>query len=85
MVHGEVPIACHQTIPPGTGELTIEEAWAQPEIRQCAGSALFRVNVFKSPRNPTDAEHSFSYDDPLRETVLPGDNAFRLHHAGRRR
>lgn len=63
--HGEVAIACHQTIPDGGG-------WA-PNTLQCRGAASFRANICKSPRNPTietgpaDRERVFAWDDEFKE------------------
>jgi hypothetical protein len=48
------PIACHKTIVV-TDPLEGEGSWDHPKIRQCAGAAIFRANVGKSPKNPTVA------------------------------
>jgi len=61
MAHSETAIACHMTIR--------EESWDAPGIRQCAGAAIYRANVYKSPRNPEvavmprDTETVFTWDD----------------------
>lgn len=80
LARSDEPVACHMTIPPGTSDLSPAEAWAQPEIRQCRGMGLYRVNTLKSPRNPTDVEHSIDVDDPLLATVFPTERAFVEHH-----
>ena len=67
MAHGEVAIACHKTIVVEPGETTGD--WAHPKMRQCAGVAIFRRNVFKEPRNeqivtlPRDTETIFGWND----------------------
>lgn len=71
VAHGEYPIACHMTIPPGGG-------WGD-QTRQCAGAARFRANVCKSPRNPTIAAGP---QDP--ERVFSRNAEFREHHEGTR-
>lgn len=76
LAHSDHPIACHKTIldtdETGTG------AWDHPGVRQCFGAAQFRVNVFKSPRNPTDAEHAI--DDRDTATVFGTDAEFLDYH-----
>lgn len=67
LAHGEAAIACHLTIADsdedGNGD------WNQPGMRQCAGAAIFRANICKSPRNPEiarlpqDRENVFSWND----------------------
>lgn len=69
--HSDAPIACHTTI------VTTDEkgvgSWEDPHIKQCAGAAIFRSNVFKSPRDPAvlvlpaDKELVFSWNDEFRE------------------
>jgi hypothetical protein len=74
MLHGETPIACHQTIvanEEGVGE------WDHPGMRQCRGAAIMRANVAKSPRNPTVAHGP--EDD---ETVFTTSAEFIAHHTG---
>lgn len=66
--HGETPIACHLTIPPGGG-------WG-PLTRQCAGAATFRGNVCKSPINPSIAAGPVDRDD-----VFASSAEFVQHHA----
>jgi hypothetical protein len=44
-VHSDAAIACHPTI-------ETEGDWDTPNIQQCAGAAIYRANVHKSPRNP---------------------------------
>lgn len=44
MAHGEVAIACHLTI-------EVDGEWAG-NVKQCAGAAIYRANVCKSPRDP---------------------------------
>jgi hypothetical protein len=45
LAHSDEPIACHLTI-------EVEDSWEEGVIRQCAGAAIYRANVCKSPRNP---------------------------------
>lgn len=62
MAHGETPIACHETI---KAKEDRETTWKA----QCAGAAIFRSNIHKSPRDPEietlprDDELVFSWDD----------------------
>ncbi len=42
--HSDMAIACHLTI--------TNEDWDDPGMRQCAGVAIYRSNVHKSPRDP---------------------------------
>jgi len=76
MAHGEAAIACHKTIV-STDE-NGEGDWADPKMRQCAGVAIFRSNVFKEPRNPQittlPADH---------EKVFSWNNEFIEHHTRR--
>lgn len=61
LAHQDGPIACHMTIDHD------EQDWT--ELRQCAGSAIFRANVYKTPRHPNvavgkrDEKLVFSWDD----------------------
>lgn len=55
LAHSDQPIACHITIPESG-----EEDWEVKGILQCAGAAIYRTNVHKSPRDPEVA-------------TLPGD------------
>ena len=65
MAHSDSPIACHETIreadEQGYG------SWASPKIRQCKGAAIYRANVFKSPRDPQiavgPADKELVFDD----------------------
>lgn len=67
--HSELPIACHKTLPIGGG-------WGE-STRQCKGAAIFRENVFKSPRNQTIAA------GPADTERVFGTNAeFIDHHGG---
>lgn len=92
IAHGEEAIACHQTIPampetdpvdyaerPFLGLEAVQRIWDQPGIRQCAGAAIFRCNVHKSPRNRQDAERAFEAD-PV--AVFASDEEFLDHHGG---
>lgn len=67
--HSDNPIACHLTIR--------RETWTDPAVRQCAGAAIFRQNVAKSPRVADDAAHSFCPDVA---TVFATDTEFVDHH-----
>lgn len=73
LVHSDVPIACHVTIPEGGHD----DDWSQPGLRQCAGAAQFRANVFKSPRNPQVARAA----ERDEETVFKWNDEFLAHHA----
>ena len=75
LIHSEEPIACHQTIEVEVDQ--IEGDWNHPAMRQCAGAAIMRTNVCKSPRNPTDAAHAFKAD---REAVFASVAAFKDYH-----
>ena len=44
MAHSDIAIACHITI--------TDEDWDDEGMRQCAGAAIYRSNVAKSPRYP---------------------------------
>lgn len=66
--HSEAVIACHQTIKYNGQDVS--------EMRQCAGAATFRTNVFKSPRHPNIA----TSDEPDRETVFGNNKEFLDHH-----
>lgn len=65
MAHGETAIACHKTI-------QVDESWEG--ARQCAGSAAFRANVCKRPRDPNVAS------GPPREDVFSNNEEFVSHH-----
>lgn len=81
LAHSEEPVACHQTLPPeGTLGLSPAESWAKEGIRQCRGMAVFRVNIFKSPRNPTDAEHAI--DEPDTKAIFGSVEEFVDYHGG---
>lgn len=68
--HSDAPIACHMTLP------CDDPPWDTPGLRQCAGAAQFRTNVFKSPRNPAVATAERRDD-----SEVFGTNAeFRDHH-----
>lgn len=60
-VHGDAPIACHETIKSN------DQPW--PELKQCRGSAIYRANVCKTPRNravvvgPVDTATVFDRDE----------------------
>lgn len=75
MAHSEAAVACHKTI------LTVGEDgqgdWQDPAIRQCAGMAIFRSNVWKSPRHPEIV--TLPRDD---EPVFSWDDEFIEHHEG---
>lgn len=75
IVHGDSPIACHQTITEtdesGSGD------WEHPAMRQCRGAAIFREHVCKSPRNP---EIETGPED--RDNVFANNYEFYRHHTG---
>lgn len=65
MAHGEIPIACHQTI---------KEDRSWEGAKQCAGAAAYRANVAKSPR---DREVAVG---PKREDVFASPQEFKEYH-----
>lgn len=68
IVHSDAPIACHITIDE-------DEDWEAEGLRQCAGAARYRANVFKSPRNPEVARGPVDHD-----RIFSRDSEFRDHH-----
>lgn len=70
IAHGEGPVACHETIK-YTGQ-----DWK--EMRQCAGMAIFRANIFKTPRHPRVVRA----DERNTELVFAWDDEFIAHHEG---
>lgn len=48
LAHSDVAIACHITIP----ENSAFGDWDNDDLLQCAGAAIYRSNIAKSPRNP---------------------------------
>lgn len=69
IAHSEAPIMCHKTLRHGDHEFT------DPDIRQCRGAAIFRANVFKTPRNPTAAMGPMDV-----KLVFRGNAEFIEHH-----
>jgi len=72
IAQSDLPIACHSTINPTVPE---DEAWDDPDILQCAGSAIFRSNICKSSRVPDVARMPAD-----RESVFARPNEFMEHH-----
>ncbi len=70
------PILCHLTIVNSDDGYA---DWDDPDLRQCAGAAIFRNNVCKLPRHPCDAAHDFTAD---RDTVFGWYDEFTTHHNG---
>lgn len=70
MAHGESPVACHETI------THADQDWR--ELRQCAGMAIFRANIFKTPRHPKVARAK----EPDTDRVFAWDDEFIAHHEG---
>lgn len=68
LAHSDSPIACHTTI-------TVSGQWDTPGLKQCAGAAIFRANVLKSPRYPKVARAEQNTDK-----VFGTDAQFRAHH-----
>ena len=70
LVHGEEPIACHETI------VDDDDDWDNGTIRQCHGAAQYRRNVAKKPLNPEIAvcEHRDTSD------VFATPSEFLTHH-----
>lgn len=66
-IHSDQPIACHETIK------SSEQDWS--ELKQCRGSAIYRANVYKSPRNP-----AVVVGPSDTETVFADDREFLEHH-----
>ena len=58
LVHSDEAIACHTTLPSGDEDvedlsaMEIQERWLAEGVRQCAGAAIYRTHIFKSPRDP---------------------------------
>lgn len=73
--HSEEPIACHMTIKRTDGDGHGD--WADPAMRQCAGAAIFRLNVHKLPKNPTEATYLAERDEAL---VFATNAEFIEHH-----
>lgn len=73
VAHGELPIACHKTIK--HADENGEGDWSDPGMRQCAGAAIYRSNVCKSPRDP--AVSTLPAD---REKVFGWRTEFVEHH-----
>lgn len=69
LAHADAPIACHKTI-------EVSEQWTDA-TRQCAGAAIFRGNVCKSPRDPRVA---VLHAD--RDRVFGWNDQFKAHHSG---
>lgn len=71
LAHSDEEIACHQTIPDGFDDSE------QPtdDLTACAGAAIFRANVCKSPRM---IDYSLPAD---RSKVFSWNNEFLEHHA----
>jgi hypothetical protein len=73
LAHSDSPIACHTTITETNEEG--EGDWSHPQMRQCQGAAIFRANVFKSPRHP-----SIARAERDTEMVFTWNDEFRAHH-----
>lgn len=79
VAHSEQPIACHKSIKvvqdDGLGD------WNDPAIRQCAGAAIFRSNVFKLPHIaatlPADREKVFARNAEFIEHHMEGYESLR--------
>lgn len=72
VAHSDLPVACHLTVRPGQGG-----KWDDGVVRQCAGAAIFRANISKTPRNP-----SIARGEPDRKLVFAWDDEFVAHHEG---
>lgn len=70
MAHGEGPVACHMTVQ------SDDQPWS--EVRQCAGMAIFRANIFKSPKHPKVA----LAEERDTTSVFSWDDEFIKHHTG---
>lgn len=66
LAHSDEPIACHESIQE-------DDSWEG--ALQCAGSAVYRANVCKLPRNPEVAVGT-----PDRQTIFAKPSAFLAHH-----
>lgn len=67
IVHSDEPIACHETI-------QVSDSWEG--ALQCAGSAIFRDNVCKSPRDPAVAVGPVN-----KRLVFASSKEFKEHHS----
>lgn len=80
MAHSDIAIACHTTLPGEDADESYDhddedpDTWNAPGVLQCAGAAIYRSNIFKSPRNPQVATLPSDTD-----TVF-GRGEFEAHH-----
>ena len=78
MAHADGQIACHQTIPADTPE----DGSDLDQMTACAGAAIFRANIAKSPRPLRGLpEYRLAAD---RERVFSWDDEFIAYHTDRR-
>ena len=75
MAHADGQIACHLTIPSDTPE----DGSDLDEMTACAGAAIFRANVCKSPRSLRGIPEQHLRAD--RQRVFSWDNEFIEYHA----
>jgi hypothetical protein len=75
LAHSDMPVACHLTIPEGGSG----GRWL-PVMRQCAGAAIYRRNVAKLVREPSDASNMARAD---RTTVFANPMEFKDYHTRR--
>lgn len=66
-------ILCHMTM---TEIRDGKAVMTNPDLRQCAGAAQFRTNIYKSPRNPTIA----TAEERTTEKVFATSAEFYEHH-----
>jgi hypothetical protein len=69
VAHSDSPVACHMTL--------THEGWLSPNVKQCAGVAIFRGNIGKSPRDPRIERWERNVD-----TVFAWDDEFIAYHEG---
>ena len=74
LARSDDPIACHQTIKVEEGQEAGD--WNHPMMRQCAGAAIFRANICKSPRSPEVARLPSD-----REAIFATPAEFLAHHS----
>lgn len=75
LAQSDHPIACHTTIPDGFDVDADDHRVG--EMRQCAGAAIFRSNICKSPRDDTIVDLPAD-----RQRVFARPAEFIAHHVG---
>lgn len=75
LAHSDEAIACHTSLPEGSDDMDEDEIWDTEDVFQCAGSASYRKNLGKSPRNPEVITGPVD-----RENIFTTPMAFKEHH-----